>query len=113
MEQVDVFEEIYFERRGKNIKKLLEEAIPTSRLGLYLWRPWREISVTCLADDGAHDSIVTIHDRHKTETIKIEVTSTETDETTMRRQALSRQGFVFMTGLVRREGRQIMSEATM
>jgi hypothetical protein len=113
LEQADDFEEVYFERRGQNIKKLLEEAIPTSRLGLYLWRPWREISITCLADDGPHDSEVTIDDRHKTETIKIEVTSTETDETTMRRQALSRHGFVFMSGPVRREGRQIMSEATM
>jgi hypothetical protein len=113
LEQADNFEEDYFERRGQNIKKLLEEAIPTSRLGLYFWRPWREITVTCLARDEPHDSEVTLRDPHETKTLKIEVTSTETDETTMRRQALSRQGFVYMTGSVRREGWQIMSEATM
>ncbi len=113
LEKAEDFEEVYFERRGHNVKKLLEEAIPTSRLGLYLWREWREISVTCLARDEPHDSEVTLRDPHETKTIKIEVTSTETDETTMRRQALSRQGSVFMTGSVRREGRQIMSEATM
>jgi hypothetical protein len=50
---------------------------------------------------------------HKTEAIKIEVTSTETDETTMRRQALAHQGSVFMTGPVWSEGRQIMSEPKM
>jgi hypothetical protein len=82
-------------------------------MGLYLWRPWRDISVTCLAGDRSHDAEITVKEADKTETIKIEVTCTETDETTMRRQALSCQGFVWMGGTVRREGRQISSEAAM
>jgi hypothetical protein len=114
LEECNDFEERYFERRGQNIKKLLEEAIPVARLGLYFWRPWRDISVICLADNQPHDAEVTLQDPHKeAETIKVEVTSTETDETTMRRQALSREGFAFMTGPVRREGRRIVSEPTM
>jgi hypothetical protein len=113
VEQESAFEELYFERRGQNIKNLLEEAVPIGRLGLYLWRPWRDVSVTCLAGNRPHDAEIILQDPQKTELIKIEVTTTETDETTMRRQALSREGFVWMTGPVRREDRQIVSEATM
>jgi hypothetical protein len=113
LESTPDFQERYSERRGLNIKKLLEEAVPVARLGLYLWRPWRDVSVTCLARDQPHDAEITVKEPNKTETIKIEVTCTETDDTTMRRQALSRQGFVWMGGPVRREGRQIVSEATM
>lgn len=113
LETASDFQERYGERRGRNIKKLLEEAVPVARMGLYLWRPWRDVSVTCLAGDQSHDAEITAKDPYKTETIKIEVTCTETDETTMRRQALSREGFVWMSGPVRREGRRIVSEATM
>lgn len=113
LETASDFQERYVERRGQNIKKLLEEAVPVARMGLYLWRPWRDVSVTCLAGDQSHDAEITVKDPHKTERIKIEVTCTETDETTMRRQALSREGFVWMSGPVRREGRRIVSEATM
>jgi hypothetical protein len=113
LEQFADFEERYFERRGQHIKKLLEEAIPIAKLGLYFWRPWRDISVVCLAGNQAYDATMILQDPHQSETIHIEVTSTETDETTMRRQALSRDGSVFMLGPVRRQGRQIMSEATM
>ena len=113
LEQLPDFEERYFERRGQYIKQLLEEAIPIAKLGLYFWRPWRDISVVCLTGNQAYDATMTLQDPHHSETIRIEVTSTETDETTMRRQALSRDGSVFMLGPVRRQGRQIMSEATM
>jgi hypothetical protein len=107
------FEERYFERKGENIKRLLEEAVPVAYLGLSFWRPWRDIWITCLAGDLPYDAEITLQDPRKTKTIKIEVTSTETDETTMRRQALSREGSVFMTGPVRREGRRIVSQPTM
>jgi hypothetical protein len=113
LESTPDFQVRYGERRGRNIKKLLEEAVPVARMGLYLWRPWRDVSVTCLAGDQSHDAEITVKDPHKTETIKIEVTCTETDETTMRRQALSREGFVWMSGPIRRQGRRIVSEATM
>jgi len=43
LENVSGFEERYFERRGENIKKLLEEAVPVAYLGLSFWRPWRDI----------------------------------------------------------------------
>jgi hypothetical protein len=113
LQQDPAFEELYFERRGQNIKKLLEEAIPVARLGLHLWRLWHDVSVTCLARNQRHDAEVTLKNPRKSETIKIEVTSTQTDETTMRRQALARHGHVWMTGPVRREGRQIMSSPEM
>jgi hypothetical protein len=41
------FEERYCERKGKSIKKLLEDAVPIARLGLRLWRPWHDLLVTC------------------------------------------------------------------
>src|SRR5215212_6300588 len=112
-EQDPAFGELYFVCRGQNIKKLLEEAVPVARLGLYLWRPWRDVSVTCLAENRPHDAEVTLQDPQKTESIEIDVTGTETDETTMRRQALARDGFVWMTGPVRRKDRKIVSEAPM
>jgi len=107
------FEELYFERRGQNIKKLLEEAVPVARLGLHLWRPWQDVSVVCLAGNQPHDAEVTLKNPRKSETIKIEVTSTQTDETTMRRQALSREGYVWMNGPVWRQDRQIASNPEM
>jgi hypothetical protein len=107
------FEERYWERKGKIIKKLLEEAVPVARLGLHLWRPWHDVSVTCLAADQPHDAEVTLKNPRKSETIKIEVTSTQTEATTMRRQALARHGYVWMIGPVWREDRQIMSNAEM
>jgi hypothetical protein len=107
------FGERYLERRGGNVKKLLEEALPVARLGLHLWRPWHDISVTCLAGNQPHDAEVTLKNPRNSETIKIEVTSTQTDETTMRRQALARHGHVWMTGRVWREGRHIMSSPEM
>lgn len=36
LEKSPAFEELYFERRGQNVKKLLEEAVPVARLGLHL-----------------------------------------------------------------------------
>src|SRR5918993_5418153 len=72
------FEERYSERKGKNVKKLLEEAVPVARLGLHLWRLWHDVSVTCLARNQRHDAEVTLKNPRKSETIKIEVTSTQT-----------------------------------
>ncbi len=39
------FEESYFERKGNNIKKLLEEVVPICRLGLFLCDEWNTIFV--------------------------------------------------------------------
>lgn len=113
LEKRPAFYELYFERRGQNVKKLLEEAIPVAHLGLHFWRPWRDVSVTCLAGDQPHDAEVVLQDPRKSEMIRIEVTSTQTDETTMRRQALSREGLVWVHGPVRRQDRHLVSEPEM
>jgi len=106
LEPLPDFEKLYFERSEKNIKKLLEEAVPIAKLGLYFWGPWLDISVRCLAGNGAYDAELIF----KSETIRIEVTCTETDETTMRRQALARDGVTYLMSPVRRERQQIISE---
>jgi hypothetical protein len=40
------FDEQYFELRDRNLKKLIEEAVPLSRLGLSLWLPGSDVFVT-------------------------------------------------------------------
>ncbi len=103
------FETLYFERKGV-VKKLLEEAVPVSRLGLYLCREWNDVFVQCLTNNPSYDAAIEIQNPTDREKIKIEVTTTEDDDSTMRRQALSRKGFVHFTGKVRREKRNIISE---
>jgi hypothetical protein len=110
LEQEADFETLYFERTGANWKKLLEEAIPVSRFGLYLYREWHEVFVQCFTNNSEYDAVIDIQSPSAKQHIKVEVTTTEDDESAMRRQALSRKGFVHFTGPVRREGRQIFSE---
>jgi len=110
------FESLYFERIGDNVKKLLEEAIPVSLLGLYLHPVWGDVFVSCFTDSPEYDAIIEIQrpsmieNVKRTEEIKVEVTTTEDNDSVMRRQALSRNGFVHFAGVVRREGRKIISE---
>jgi hypothetical protein len=106
------FETIYFERQGINVKKLFEEAIPLATLGLYFYRPAKEVHLNCLTGNQRYDAELSVSGWSNFN-IKVEVTTVETDETTMRRQALSRHGTVFMTGTIRRDGRNIISEAEM
>jgi len=114
LEKENDFEELYFERRGKNIKQLLEEAIPVSHLGLFFHRPWTTINVTCFSDNRDHDAVIEIRDpQGHIARVKIEVTTTEDAYSTMRRQALSRYGHVSLTGLIRREGRTFITEPEM
>ncbi len=54
------FDRLYFERVGKNVKRFVEEAIPLSRLGLYLSTPGSEVHVTCLADNRAYEGVIEI-----------------------------------------------------
>lgn len=117
LDQEPNFEELYFERKEPILKKLLEEAIPVSYLGLYFSRPWKKVSVQCLIDNPDYDAIIEIQEPHqiqskqlKSKQLKIEVTTTEDDFSTMRRQALSRIGFVHFTGTVKRKGREIVTE---
>lgn len=104
------FEELYFERLGGNVKKLLEEAIPVSRLGLYLYREWSDVFIQCFADNREYDAVIEVQDPSSKYVIKVEITTTQNDDSAMRRQALSRNGFVHFGGLIKREGRTIISE---
>jgi hypothetical protein len=109
LEQDPDFEKLYLERLGGNWKKLLEEAVPVSHLGLYLYREWREVFVQCFANNPQYDVLLEVRSPSVTQSIKVEITTTEDEESAMRRQALSRKGFVHFTGTVRREGREIIS----
>lgn len=105
-------DEQYFERRGLNVKRLLEEAVPISRLGLYLWTPWAEPYVTLLPVSQNIDAEVEVQGPNA-RSLKVEVTTIETDESTMRRQALAREGSVQLLGSVRRSGRTITADSEM
>jgi hypothetical protein len=105
-------EEQYFERLGRNVKRLVEEAVPLSRLGLYLWTPGNEPYLSCLPLNQSVDAIVEVQG-FAARLFKVEVTTLETNETTMRRQALAREGTVSLTGPVRREGRSIIADPRM
>ncbi len=104
------FDQLYFERIGVNVKKLLEEAIPVSCLGLYLYREWSDVFVQCFADNREYDAVIEVQSPSSKYGIKVEITTTENDDSAMRRQALSRNGFVHFGGPVKREGRTIISE---
>jgi hypothetical protein len=112
METFPDFETIYFERQGTNVKKLIEEAMPLACLGLYFFRPADDVYLRCLAENPQYDAELSVVGFRNFE-VKVEVTTVETDESTMRRQALSRHGSVFMMGRIRRDGRNIISEAEM
>lgn len=98
------FDLLYFERKGKNVKKLIEEAIPVSRLALQLSTPGSEVYVTCHAGNQAYDATLEIAGFGRG-VFKVEVTTTETDETVLRRQALSREGNVAFSGPIGRDNK--------
>lgn len=108
------FDELYFERSDPrtNIKKLIEEAIPLSRLGLYLARPESEVYLTCFADNRGYDAVIEVTG-FMPRTFKVEVTTTETETSNLRRQALARYGHVPLTGPISRRGREITSAGQM
>jgi hypothetical protein len=109
LEQDSDFRSIYFERTGALWKKFLEEAIPLSRLGLYLYGEWLEVFVRCYADNSNYDAEIEISNPAETRRISVEITTTEDNESSMRRQALSRKGFVHFNGSVTRNGPEIVS----
>jgi hypothetical protein len=112
MERQDNFDTIYFERKGENIKKLIEEAIPVAYFGLHLFRMADDVFIECKAGNQPFDALVNVIGFRNFD-IKVEVTTTEDDTTTMRRQALSRTGITLFNGSVRRDGRNIISEPEM
>ena len=113
LETSDDFERQYFERIGENIKPFIEEAIPVSRLGLHLSTPGRDVFVRCFSDNRPYDAEIEM-DHGKQRRFRVEVTTTdEPPASTIRPQALSRNGIVSLTGTMRREGRSVSHEPRM
>ena len=113
LEKEPNFDEIYFERKNPFVKKLIEEAVPISYFGLYLFKTRKDIFVTCKSGNQSYDGLIEIGGFHREEEIKVEVCVTEDEESTMRRQALSRNGMVHFTGNIRRNKREIITEPEM
>lgn len=114
MHATGCFDELYFERSNprSNVKKLMEEAIPLSRLGLYLSTPGSDVYLTCFADNRGYDAVIEVSG-YDQRTFKVEVTTTEDTASTLRRQALSRYGHVPLTGPITRRGREITATGEM
>jgi hypothetical protein len=114
MEQDADFNTIYFERKGTNVKRFLEEAIPVACLGLHFFKPFHDVFVQCLVGNGPFDATLRVRGYpgiNIPETkIKVEVTTTETDDSTMRGQSVARHGFRWSSGRIKRVGREIESE---
>jgi hypothetical protein len=106
------FDEQYFERTGQNVKKLIEEVVPVSRLGLFLWTPGSEVFVTCYVDNEDHEALIEV-EGFAAQSFKVEVTTTESEASTLRRQALAREGTVTLAGPIRKEGRTIIPDYVM
>jgi hypothetical protein len=115
MEREPDFDTIYFERKGLNVKKLIEEAIPVTYLGLHLVRMAEDVFVQLYADNRPYDGQLEVSGFNNFG-FKVEVTTTENDESTLQRQALSRDGKVWLYGPIWRDksdGRKIISEPEM
>lgn len=102
----------YFERADRSVKALVEEAIPLSRLGLFLWTPGSDVFINCVGHSHNYDGNLEITG-FRARDLRVEVTTTETAESTMRRQALSRDGTVVFSGPIHRQGREIVTEPAM
>ncbi len=105
LEKEPDFYKRFFERtrKGTDWKKFLEEAIPVSYLGLYLYRAWREVFVQCFTDNPQYDAKIIVRSPDHIQTIKVEVTTTEDTESAWRREALSGNGFAYLTGPVEKD----------
>ncbi len=95
-------EEQFFERKGRNVKRLIEEAVPLSRLGLSLWKPGDEAYVSLLPENVRYDGLMEV-DGFSARSFNVEVTTIETEQSTLRRQMLSREGTVTLAGPIRRK----------
>jgi len=114
MEKEPNFDEIYFVRTGL-VKRLIEEAIPLTYLGLHLVRIADDVFLQFYTDGRAYDGQLEVIGFNNFG-FKVEVTTTENDQSTLRRQALSRNGTVWLDGTVTRDqtdGRKIISAPTM
>lgn len=114
MEQTGDFDAIYFERKNKNknVKNFIEELMPIVCLGLHTLSPRNDVFLQCLAGNQPFDGILQVRGFTNKE-IRIEVTTIETEDSTLRRQSLSRLHFAWSTGPIKREGQEIKSEPEM
>jgi hypothetical protein len=110
MKQLPDPDPVYFERKGRNVKSFLEEALPVAALGLYFYRPGDDVYLRCLTGNQHYDALLTVQGVHNF-TIKVEVTTIETEDSMLRRQAMARNGFRFAYGPIERKGRDIVSKA--
>ena len=106
MGELDNFDEIYFERKGDYVKKIIEEALPMSRLGLYFSTPFNDVHITCYGTDKFPDACIEIEDAFRSRKMEVEITTTETyNNSVMKRQALAREGTVVLTGRAKKDKR--------
>ncbi len=101
LEATGNFDKLYFERKGegRRVKKLLEEAIPASRLALYLSVPGSDVFVTLHEGNQNFDATLEI-EGFTQRMFKLEITMAETKEAPLRRQALSKYGHVPLSGAI-------------
>jgi hypothetical protein len=112
MESESDFDRTYFERKGLNVKQFIEEAIPIACLGLHFYRPPDDVYVKCLAGNEPYDAELEVSG-FRSIRIKVEATTIETNDSTLRRQSLSRHGFAYSFGPIRKDDEQIVSEPEM
>lgn len=105
-------EKIYFERKGNNIKRLIEEAIPLASLGLYFYKPPSNVYINFHPENHQYDADLIVEGFNNFQ-LKVEVTTLENNDSALRRQALSRNGTVFTTGKIEKKGNIITSEPEM
>ena len=103
--------ELYFERTG-NFKKFFEEAVPIGFLALFKYSLGLQVSIQCFTGNQPFDGVISIIEGSYNSECKVEVTTIETNESTMRRQALSRDGMVWLHGPIERNKRKIISDCT-
>ena len=112
MDELYDFDEIYFEMKGENVKKLIEEALPMSRLGLYFSTPFNDVHITCYGTDKFPDACIEIEDAFHLRKMQVEITTTETyNDSVMKRQALARNGTVVLTGKAKKKNGEIVVES--
>lgn len=112
MEAEPDFDRSYFERKGTNVKPFIEEAIPIACLGLHFYKPPDDVYLKCFAGNGPYDAELEITGSRSIR-IQVEATTIETPDSALRRQSLSRRGFAYSFGPIRKEGQSIVSKPDM
>jgi len=105
MEAAPDFDSAYFKQSGQNIKKLIEEAIPIASFGLRFVRPMDEVFIKCLTGNQPYDATLRVEGFKRLD-IKVEVTTTETEETVFARQELAEKGMVHRPARFEKVGKQ-------